>query len=493
MNGLIEKVKEVLASVLPIDFIVLFLHFTIAPLEPVMLYKFLIGSLLIVIGLSVFLLGIDMGIEPIGHSAGNAIQNSNSYKIAITASLVLGFFISYAEPDLHILAKQINMVTSGAFSNILMVTTVSVGMGVMMTVGMLCIFRDIPLKFALTGAYLLIFIFGIFSSQDFLAIAFDSSGATTGAIAVPFMLAMSSGFSSMKKNSRSSEADSFGIIGIASSGAILGILVLGLFFDIGELTGDIPLTAAEETGVLSSFISQAPNLAVESLITLAPIVATYVVLQIFSKKGKRRGVRAALWGLAFTYAGLVLFMLGVNAGFMAVGSQIGIRLASLDTKVPVLFLALLLGVSSVLAEPAVHVLTHQIEDVTGGSVRRRLVLIFLSVAVGLAIFLSSLRILVPQLQLWMYLIPGFGLAVILAHFVPDLFVGMAFDAGGVASGPMTVTFSLAFVQGVASQTPTADVIVDGFGMIAIVAMVPIVAIELLGMLYRMKLKKVSKF
>lgn len=177
---------------------------------------------------------------------------------------------------------------------------------------------------------------------------------------------------------------------------------------------------------------------------------------------------------------------------MAVGTQVGLNLAAMDSKIPVLAVALLLGLTTVLAEPAVHVLSHQVEEVTGGSVKRNLVLIFLSVAVGLSIFMSALRILIPELELWMYLLPGFGLAVILAYFVPDLFVGMAFDVGGVASGPMTATFSLAFVQGIAAQVPTADLVVDGFGMIAIVAMMPIIAIELLGALYQAKTRKASE-
>jgi hypothetical protein len=184
--------------------------------------------------------------------------------------------------------------------------------------------------------------------------------------------------------------------------------------------------------------------------------------------------------------------LGINGGFMAVGTQIGIQLASMNSPVPVLIVALLLGLTTVLAEPAVIVLTHQVEDVTGGSVSRTLVLIFLSTAVGMSIFMSVLRILLPSLQLWMYLLPGFGIGVIFAYFVPELFVGMAFDAGGVASGPMTATFSLAFVQGVAAQVPSADLVTDGFGMIAIVAMMPIIAIELLGALYQIKIRKASK-
>jgi len=212
---------------------------------------------------------------------------------------------------------------------------------------------------------------------------------------------------------------------------------------------------------------------------------------VFFFKHKKSKVIDIVRGLALTFIGLVVFLLGVNGGFMSVGSQLGIQLAAMDSSIPVLLVALLLGLTTVLAEPAVHVLTHQVEEVTGGSVKRNLVLLFLSVAVGLSILMSALRILIPGIQLWMYLLPGFGLAVILAYFVPDLFVGMAYDAGGVASGPMTATFSLAFVQGVAAHVPTADVVADGFGMIAIVAMMPIISIELLGAIYHAKSKKAS--
>ena len=492
MNELTGKFKEVLMSVLPITFIVLILHFTICPLEPNMLYAFLIGSVLVIIGLTVFLFGIDQGIEPIGHGVGDTITHMHSYAVIITVSLILGFFISYAEPDLHILAKQVDGVTSGQFDNILMVIAVSVGIGVMMTLGMLRILKDVRLKHVFAVAYGLILILALFSSPDFLAIAFDASGATTGAITVPFILALAAGFSAKKKDSKVSEADNFGLVGIASTGAILGVLITGLFLKTDKLNGSLPEPDITTTSLLDAYGSKLLSIAWESLLTLLPIIISYVIFQVFFLKQKKNKVIDISRGIVFTYVGLVIFLLGVNGGFMEVGSLLGVRLASMDSYAPVLILALLLGLSTVLAEPAVHVLTHQVEDVTGGSVRRRLVLIFLSVAVGMSIFMSALRILIPGIKLWMYLLPGFGISVILAFFVPDLFVGMAFDAGGVASGPMTATFSLAFVQGIAAQVPSADVVSDGFGMIAIVAMMPIIAIELLGALYQAKAKKTSK-
>lgn len=491
MNELTGKFKEVLMSVLPITLIVLVLHFTVSPLELNMLYAFLIGSVLVIIGLTIFLFGIDQGLEPIGHGVGDAITHTNSYAAVITVSLILGFFISFAEPDLHILANQVDGVTSGQFNNLLMVIAVSVGIGIMMTVGMLRILKNIRLKFVFTGAYALILILSFFSSSDYLAIAFDASGATTGAITVPFMLALASGVSAMKKETRLSEADSFGLVGISSTGAILGVLITGLFLKGGKLNGALPQAEIKDTDVLSAYGSELLHIAGESILTLLPIIIVYIIFQVFFFKQKKKRVFDIARGLVLTFTGLVIFLLGVNSGFMEVGTRLGIQLASLDSSFPVLLVALLLGLTTVLAEPAVHVLTHQVEEVTGGSVRRVLVLVFLSAAVGLSIFMSALRILIPGIQLWMYLLPGFGLAVILAFFVPDLFAGMAFDAGGVASGPMTATFSLAFVQGIAAHIPTADVVTDGFGMIAIVAMMPVIAIELLGALYQIKSRRAS--
>lgn len=492
MHELIAKLKEVLMSVLPITFIVLGLNFTVSPLDSSLLFSFLIGSVLVIVGLTIFLFGIDQGLEPIGHGIGNTITNSNSFAVIITVSLILGFFISFAEPDLHILANQVDSVTSGQFEKTLMVMVVSIGIGIMMTLGMIRILRGVRLRYVFTGAYALILVLSLFSSSDFLAIAFDASGATTGAIAVPFMLALAAGISSLKKDSKMNEADSFGLVGISSTGAILGVLIAGIFLKEDKLSGALPQAEIGSTNLFDVYASKMVHIAAESFLTLLPIIIAYIIFQIFFFKHKKRKVLDIFRGIFFTFIGLVVFLLGVNGGFMEVGARLGIKLASMESSVPSLIVAVLLGLTTVLAEPAVHVLTNQVEEVTGGSVKRQLVLIFMSVAVGSAIFLSALRILIPGIQLWMYLLPGFGLAIVLSYFVPDLFVGMAFDAGGVASGPMTATFSLAFVQGMAAQVPGADVVADGFGMIAIVAMMPIIAIELLGALYQIQLRKAAK-
>ncbi len=490
MTEVVTKLKEVLASVLPVTAIVLLLHLTLTPLEEGQLPRFLVGAFLIIIGLTIFLFGIDQSIALIGHAMGGKLAKSGKLPVVVTITLTLGFFISYAEPDLHILSGQVGAVTQGQFGGLLMVLVVSIGIGVMMTLGLIRILSSFPLRFVFTLAYGLIFLLTIFAPADFIAIAFDASGATTGAITVPFMLALAGGIAALKKNRKSAEADSFGLVGIASTGAMIGVLITGLIMGIEKLDGTLPPTELAGNGLIEGYLSEVPHLALDTALSLAPILLAYALFQIFSLRQRGREVRSNVRGLILTYIGLVMFLLGVNGGFMDVGTEIGAELVSLESNLPVLVVALVLGLVTVLAEPAVHVLTHQVEDVTGGYVRRPLVLGFLSLAVGMAIFMSVLRVLVPEIALWMYLVPGFGLSVLLAYFVPELFVGMAFDAGGVASGPMTATFSLAFVQGIAAQVPTADVVTDGFGMIAIVAMMPIISIQILGAIYQHKTRKI---
>ena len=490
MEALRSKLKEVLSAVFLVVVIVSILHITIAPVGGNMYTAFLIGSFLVIIGLTIFLFGIDQSIDVIGHNIGNFLVQKGKIALVIVVGLVLGFFISFAEPDLHILANQVSDVTSGQFGRWLMVTAVSIGIGVMMTLGMLRILKNVALKTTFMLAYGLIFILSFFSTPDFLAIAFDASGATTGALTTPFMLALASGVASMKKDSKTSEADSFGLVGISSTGAIIGVLSSGIIMGIKKLEGapeNVEMVVDNIAGVYASVV---PTVVIETLLSLSPIVLAYLFFQHFYLKQRKSVVVSVMKGVALTYVGLVLFLSGVNGGFMKVGRTLGHILADMENKAPVLIVSFIMGLVTVLAEPAVIVLTHQVEDITGGYVKRPLVLLFLSVSVGLAILMATVRILVPGIKLWMYLLLGFGAAVVMAYFTPDLFVGVAFDAGGVASGPMTATFSLAFVQGIAYSTPHADIVADGFGMISVVAMMPVVALQLLGMLYKIKTRNV---
>ncbi len=489
MSILREKFKEVLFSVVPIVAIVIILSLTLVDIPGILLTRFVIGSMFVIVGLAIFLLGVDIGITPIGNFMGDKIAKSNKLWILILSGFFLGFVISVAEPDLHILAGQVAGVTGGALGKNTLVVVVSLGIAIMMATGLVRIVKNIKINHLLTIVYGIILILSIFAPEAYLAIAFDSSGATTGALTVPFMLAIAMGVSMLKKDSKSGEEDSFGLVGITSSGAILGVLLLSAISKTGDLVGDVSAVAEIGTSIIEPFLSKFPTISIEVIIALLPIVIIFLLFQAFILKARPSTVRKILFGMLFTLVGLVLFLLGVNAGFMEVGYFVGYELASLDNKIYLVVVAFVLGLVTILAEPAVHVLTQQIEDVTSGYVKKNMVFVALCLGVGAAVALSAVRILIPEIRLWHYLLPGFLISVILSYMVPTLFVGIAFDSGGVASGPMTATFILSYTQGLASATPTANVLIDGFGVIAVVAMTPIIALQILGLLYKIKSKK----
>lgn len=489
MNILGAKLKEVLFAVLPITIIVFILNFTIAHLDMSLIIQFAIGAVFIIIGLTIFLFGVDIGVTPIGESMGKAIVKPNKISVIIIVGVLLGFFISIAEPDLHILAGQVDLVTSGLITKFSIVVVVSIGIGVLIATGLVRIVYNIPLNKLLVVIYGIIFILGIFTSSEFLAISFDASGATTGALTVPFILALALGVSAMKKDSKASEEDSFGLVAIASAGAIIAVMIMNIVKGTDEMSGSLETKVADTSSIFGPFLEKIPVISGEIVIALLPIIVVFLIFQKISFKMSKRAVRKILEGLLFTFIGLVLFLVGVNAGFMDVGAAVGHSIASLDNKAYVIIVAFILGLVTILAEPAVYVLTNQVEDVTSGYVKRSAVMLSLSIGVGLAIALSVIRILVPDLQLWHYLLPGYIIALAMTFFVPKLFVGIAFDSGGVASGPMTATFILAFIQGAAEAVEGADVLVDGFGMIAMVALTPLIALQVLGLIFKLKSKK----
>lgn len=489
LNVIFSKFKEVLFSVLPITVLVLILNFTISPISTILIIRFLIGSFLVTLGLTIFLIGVDIGITPLGSLTGTSLAKTNKLWIVLIAGLVLGFFISIAEPGLLVLANQVDLVTSGQISGISILVIVSIGLAIMVSLGLLRVFYNIPLYKVLIVIYLIIFGLSIFASSGFLAIAFDASGATTGILAVPFILSLSVGISKLKKDSEASEADSFGLVALASTGAIIAVLVLDIVTKTKEFDSDLYSGIVESNSIFRHFISMIPGYLLEGFMAILPLLIILLVLQKISFKLKKRELRKLLTGFAFAFIGLVIFLIGVNGGFMDVGTSIGKNLALLDNKAYIIIIGFILGFVTILAEPAVYILTDQIEDVTSGYVKKKAVLAPLAIGVGFAVALSVIRILVPRIQLWHYLLPGYIISILMMFIVPKLFIGIAFDAGGVATGPMTATFILAFIQGAANAFDGADVIIDGFGMIAMVAMSPIITLQGLGLIFAIKSKR----
>lgn len=486
MRAWADKFREVLLSVLPIVLLVLALGVFVVPLEPIRILRFVLGAFCLMAGLTVFLMGVDLGISPLGSRLGEAVIRWNRVWVVAIAGLLLGFLVSIAEPDLHILGNQVELVTGGWLGKWTLVLTVSAGIAVLMATGLLRVLYNTPLYWLLTGLYSLILLVAPFVSPEFLAISFDASGATTGAMTVPFIMAMALGIALKKKDSKASEKDSFGLVAIVSAGAILSVLLMSLFTRGIDIADSIDFPVNDPDSILGPFATQLQHQALEAFFAILPLFLVFLAGQFLFLNLKSRTVLRMTRGFGFAWLGLVLIFVGAQAGFMEVGREIGTRLAREGRTGLLLGIGFLLGFLTILAEPAVHVLTRQIEDVTSGSVRRAAVLSALSLGVGLSVGLSVLRILLPPLQLWHILLPGYLLSILLAHIGSKLFVGIAFDSGGVASGPMTATFILAYTQGAANASRSANVLVDGFGVIALVALTPIITLQILGLLYRRK-------
>ncbi|HHT15456.1 MAG TPA: DUF1538 family protein [Clostridiales bacterium] len=479
MNLLRRKFDEVLRSLLPVVVLVMLLSLTLVKADEQTIANFLLGALLLLVGLGIFLLGVDLAMIPIGtHMATEVATSKSIWRIALLAFL-MGLLVTVAEPDLQILGAQVEAASGGAISGRMMVFLVSVGVGFLITLGTIRLLSG-KMSYAMfmALAYAGILILSIFVSEEFLAISFDSSGATTGALTTPFILALSAGLSKVK-GGKSTEEDSFGMVGVMSAGPMYALMLMSIITGQKKIVG---FPAATKT---LSAIELFPHELLNAVIALAPLCAMFFFLNFIHFKAPKREIMGIIKGIIYTIFGLALFLTGVNSGFMDMGKLIGARIAG-NYLWLLPGVGLMLGAIVVLMEPAVIVLGHQIEEVTGGRIPLNMIRLTLSIGVALAIGCSMLRIMIPSVKLWYFLLPGFLLGVILSFQADPVFVGIAYDAGGVASGPMTATFVLAFAQGAAMQIPTANVMVDGFGVIAMVAMAPVLSIMILGAIFRHK-------
>lgn len=489
MLSIVENIKEAVYSIFPVFIVILILAFTITPLQSATIAVFVVGTILMIIGMPLFLLGVDISISPMGEQISRVLTKSNKLWLILLGGCGFGFIVTVAEPDLHILANQVNAVTAGKFNSLLMIVFVSLGVGVMISVALLRIIKNIQLNRLFLIIYGTIFVLGIFTQPDFLAIAFDASGSTTGAISVPFILALSVSIASMTRSNEREQNDGFGMLGISSTGAILAVMFQGAITGTGPLEGSLPQEEMMTGSVWSIYLHSFPQYAKETLIALLPILIIYLIVNFFWIKVPRRWLKRILIGSLYTYVGLVLFLTGVNTGFIETSRIVGYQLASLNMPWLVVLVGMLFGVITIPAEPSVHVLTKQIEDETAGSIRSGIVLFTLCIGVAVAVGFSILRIIFSELQLWHILLPSVALALVLSFIVPDIFVGIAFDSGGVAAGTMTAAFILPFAQGAAEYIPGADVVLDGFGVIALVSITPLVALQILGFVYQLKARE----
>lgn len=481
-----EKLIEALQAVLPIVAIVIILSFSIAPVSPSVLLCFLLGAVLIIFGMMFFTLGAEMSMTPMGERVGSAITKSRSLPLMIAIGFILGFIITISEPDLQVLANQVPSVP-----NMVLILSVAAGVGVFLVIALLRMLFGIALPPLLTGLYLIVFVLTLFVPKDFLAVAFDSGGVTTGPMTVPFIMALGVGISAIRSDRHASD-DSFGLVALCSIGPILAVLILGIVYNPGEsaYTATVLPDVSDSVELWDLFMVGLPTYFKEIAVSLLPIILFFGAFQFISLHMDRRALGKIAVGLLYTYVGLVLFLTGANVGFMPAGNYLGQVLASLPYRWILIPIGMLIGYFIVKAEPAVYVLNKQVEEVTDGSISASAMGASLSIGVAVSIGLAMLRVLTGISIMWL-LIPGYGIAIGLSFFVPKIFTAIAFDSGGVASGPMTATFLLPLAQG-ACLAVGGNLVTDAFGVVAMVAMTPLITIQILGLTYQLKQRRASR-
>ena len=455
-----EKLMEALKAVLPIVGIVLALCFSAAPISPSILLCFLLGAAMIMAGMMFFTLGAEASMTPMGERVGTAVTRSRRLPVIVLMGFLLGFLITISEPDLQVLAGQVP-----AVPNLTLILSVAAGVGVFLVAALLRMLFGVALPPLLVFFYGMVFALAFFVPKDFLAVAFDS------------------GVSAIRSD-RHAAADSFGLVALCSIGPILAVLALGMIFrpEEGAYTAPVLPDISDSVELWALFRDGLPTYMKEIALSLLPITALFGVFQAVSLRLSLRTLKKIGVGLVYTYAGLVLFLTGANVGFMPAGNYLGQVMASLEARWIIVPVGMVIGYFIVKAEPAVYVLNRQVEEITDGAIPSSAMGASLSIGVAASIGLAMVRVLTGISILW-FLIPGYAIAIALSFFVPKIFTAIAFDSGGVASGPMTAAFLLPFAQG-ACAAVGGNIVTDAFGVVAMVAMTPLIAIQVLGVVYQ---------
>ncbi|MBR3611488.1 MAG: DUF1538 domain-containing protein [Oscillospiraceae bacterium] len=493
IKKLLSKFKETAVAVLPVAGIVLLLNFTIAPMPFGVLALFLSGTFLLIIGMTLFQLGSEVGMTPIGNQIGSKLVELKNLKIFLITAFLLGFLVTIAEPDLQVLGKQMPDQTMFTLLGMemsvgqVLIYMVALGVAIFLTAAVIRVVFGFDLSKLFFFLYIGVFVLAFFTKPEYLAVSFDSGGVTTGPITVPFILALGIGIASVKKGA-DSETDSFGFVGLCSVGPIMAVAIMGMLAK-GDASYDptvIP-EIADWGDVFMVYLRAFPVFFEEVALALSPIIAVYLFFQFVYLKLPKISFIKTLVGVLYTYIGLVIFLTAANTGFMPAGSYMGGTLAVLDFNWVIIPIGMLVGFFILLAEPAVYVLTVQVEEVTSGAITRKMMMIALMIGMSVSVGMAMLRV-ITGISIWYLLIPGYAIALGLLFFVPKVFTAIAYDSGGVASGPMTATFLLPFATG-ACTAIGGNVLMDGFGVVAMVAMTPLVAIQILGAVYAVKAKR----
>ena len=475
-----EILSESLSAVLPVVVIVLLVCFTIARVSPGILMEFLIGAGLLVIGMMFFSVGADLSMSAMGERIGSCMMKTRKLWAMLGIGFVLGVIVTMSEPDLQVLAGQVPSIP-----NAVLIGAVSVGVGVFLVIALLRMLFGIPFAPIMIVSYLIIFVLTAFVSEEFSAVAFDSGGVTTGPMTVPFIMAMGVGISRVR-NDRHAADDSFGLMALCSIGPILAVLILGIVYhpDGGNYALSEIVEPSDSVHLAQLFTSSLPQYMGEIAGAVLPIVLVFAVFQIFALKMEKKALLKIVIGLVYTYIGLVLFLTGANVGFVPAGSFLGATIGAMENPWIIVPIGMIIGYFIVMAEPAVYILMKQVEELTDGAISGNAMKLSLCLGVAVSVGLALIRVLLGISVLW-FLIPGYALALIMSFFVPKMFVTVAFDSGGVASGSMTAAFLLPLAEGLCLAIG-GNGVQDSFGMVAMVAMIPLITIQGMGLLYRIR-------
>ena len=478
-----EKLREAAASVLPITGIVAAMCFVLVPMDTGLMLSFLIGSAMLILGMGLFTLGADMSMSRIGNHIGAKMTKSRKLWLILILSFILGAAITVAEPDLQVLATYVPDIDSTV-----LILTVSVGVGLFLMLCMIRILFSISLRLLLILFYTLIFIGAFLSDPAILSVAFDSGGVTTGPITVPFIMALGVGVASIRSD-ENAKADSFGLVALCSVGPVLAVMLLGAIYRSDSTEAALTVVGSIENTVKlgADYLHAFPEVLKEVAVALLPIFVFFLLFQLFSLKLRKLPFLRILIGIAYTYVGLVLFLTGVNMGFSPLGYVLGGALSQGRLIWLLVPLAMLMGWFIINAEPAVHILNKQVEELSAGAISAHAMGVSLSIAVSLAGGLAMVRVL-TGISILYFLVPGYLIALTLCFFVPRTFTAIAFDSGGVASGPLTATFMLPFAMG-ACDAVGGNVMTDAFGLVALVALMPLITVQVMGAVYVLKSRR----
>lgn len=480
LKNFMLKLKESFMAVFPITLVIFALVLFFVPTETNEIAKLAVSAVLLLLGMALFTMGADGAMEELGKNVGATLSKSKKLWFMILCSFVIGFMITFAEPDLMVLANQVADYSS--LSNVwLFISTVSLGVGIFLMFAILKLVFKWRLSVILAIAYGLIIVLSFFVPQQFMPIAFDSGSVTTGPISVPFLMSFGLGLSAVR--SGKNEDDSFGLIALSSAGPILAVMVLSLFLE--PSAGVVVPEVATSMGVFEEIGHALLSYLGDVALILLPIIVLFVIFQIFAFKFPKQKVLKMCMGFAYTFIGITMFLAGVECGYLPMGTAIGQFLGGLDFNWIAIPIGFGLGACAILAEPALQVLKKQVEEITGGVIKQKVIVIVVCIGVACSVACAVMQSMY-NFSLLYIIIPVYLISIGLAFFNTNLFTAVAFDSGGVATGAMAVSFTLPMVIGLSAEGAS------GFGTIALIAAFPILSMQILGFIYKLVLIRSEK-